>query len=129
LTHDEIIDRHGRQNERVALAVDLLSLEPDLYRIMAEVAVSHGLLVEDILPPSRLPCINQIMHEFFYRALTETTASTALIGHASARDHTTVMYGSSKWCSVNELPFPRGSRGGRYVRKQIQQEETTVHGA
>ena len=94
----------------------VLRLDPTLYEIMAEVAVKHGLFVEDILPPTRQPSMNIIMHEFFYRALTETSASTKLVGHASARDHSTVMYGSARWAYENGLPMARGSNGGRYFR-------------
>jgi hypothetical protein len=129
LSNEAVIRDHSRQNQKYNLALTVLRLDPMLYEIMAEVAVKHGLLVEDILPPTRQPSVNIIMHEFFYRALTETSASTKLVGHASARDHSTVMYGSARFAHVNGLPFPRGGDGIRYFRLRNRNKGEAAYGA
>jgi chromosomal replication initiation ATPase DnaA len=116
LKHARTIAQHNRQNEKVELALALLEREHVLRGILNEVSAQYNLSRNDILPGTRRGNVQEACHEFFYRALTETLASTVLIGDACARDHTTVLYGSARYAYLHELPFPRGTDGGRYAR-------------
>jgi chromosomal replication initiation ATPase DnaA len=100
------------------LAQALLDREPDLRRIMKEVAAQSNLMPDDVLPASRSPHIIDIVHEFYFRGMTETSASAVLLGDISARDHTTVLYGVARWAHIHELKVPRGATGGRYARSK-----------
>jgi chromosomal replication initiation ATPase DnaA len=128
LSHAKTIARHALRNRRITLALKLLELEPVLRGIMTEVAAQHNLTRSDILPSSRHGKVMEVLHEFFYRALTETLASSVLIGDISARDHTTVLYGSARWAILHDLPIPRGAEGKRYMRFN-QQKGASAHGA
>lgn len=112
----------SRQNKRVIRAIALQRLEPMLQEIMAQSAIKQGLLIEDILPPARTHDVVRALHEFYYRALTETSASLPLIGRIAARDHTSVLYGVSKHAFDKGLPLPRGMDGGRYYRQKQKQK-------
>ena len=127
MTQKNTIEKHARRNHRVMLALRLLEREPALRVAMTQVAAQHGLKRDDVLPASRRGVVTDIMHEFFYRALTETSASTVLIGDISARNHSTVLYGAARWAMLHELPIPRGAAGGRYVRI-FHQRKGAAHG-
>lgn len=129
MSYAKTIARHGRKNSRIILALELLELEPTLRVIMTEVAAQYNLSRSDVLPSSRRGNVMEAMHEFFYRALTETLASSVLIGDISARDHTTVLYGSARWAVKHDLPIPRGGDGGRYAKFCNQQKGAAAHGA
>jgi hypothetical protein len=111
-----MIARHKREQSRLALALRLLALDAELYGILTAVAISHGLSLTDILAFTRTRAITDARHEFFYRAMSETSKSSVSVGHICARDHAAVLYGSSKWALDHGRPIPRGGAGGKYLR-------------
>jgi hypothetical protein len=119
------VRKHSEANARFSLAVELMQREPVLHKMLVECAISRKLTVEDILPASREKNIVNTMHEFFYRGMTETSASTVLLGHISARDHSTVMYGASRWATLKRLPIPRGYDGSKYLKADGKQRGAT----
>lgn len=128
-THDDIIRWHARKNRDVLLARELLEVEPFLKGLLAEVALKNGLMIEDVLPAGKTGLVTKSLNEFYYRALSETLASTILLGHATARDHTTVMYGAARWAQAHNLPAARGgSLDVRFRRTNPQNGEAVTHG-
>jgi hypothetical protein len=124
LTNEEIIERRGRENARVQLATALLRKEPILRDLLAKVALKRGLLINDVLPKSRLAEICETMGEFYFTALRDTVASTVLLGNVTARDHTTVLYGAARYAVKNDLEMPRRAKSRRYAKYLEQKGQT-----
>ncbi|WP_323012917.1 helix-turn-helix domain-containing protein [Devosia sp.] len=75
-------------------AVGPISLRlPTWRRILAEVAIAHGIPPILILGRQRRREIMAARHELMYRLSTETTMSLSAIGKKLDRDHTTVLSG------------------------------------
>lgn len=55
---------------------------------------------------------------FYYRAVTETAASYPRVAEvAGVLDHTTVMYGVSRYCMLNGIPMPRTLNSGKFYAR------------
>jgi chromosomal replication initiation ATPase DnaA len=115
----EEVHRISEKNRRIALAQVLQRSEPILQEILAQCAIKHGgMLIDDLLPPSRSQLIIDALHEYYYRAITETTASLQLVAKLVARDHTSLLYGVARHATHHHLPMPREMDNGRYYRKR-----------
>lgn len=97
----------------------LLASRPPVRQILWEVAAKHQLLSSDIAGPLRTHPVMIARHEFFYRALAETTASSVQIGQiCGGKDHTTVANGAVRHAVRNGLPFPRDMGGSEFWAKR-----------
>lgn len=103
-----------------------LSTTLKLRKILSEVAVIHNVNVDDIKSPSHVKVVAGARFEYFYRALTETTASLAVAAKAVNRDHTATMYGAATYCDKHGLPFPRGASWVGYCKRFEQVRATTA---
>lgn len=107
----------ARQKEKLVRLADEPQIDVHAYemsgspltRIMHEVARKHGLTVMAIRSDSHGKKIVQARHEYFYRAVTETTASyPAIARFCGGKDHTTAMHGVRRYCWRHGLTPPRG---------------------
>lgn len=94
-----------------------------LSQIAKEVARKHDVQVIDLVAHRRSPALVAARHEYFYRALAETSCSAAQVGRYLNRDHTTVLHAVNRHAQVNNLPLPGGcsklsgfKEGGRYAK-------------
>lgn len=82
-----------RQRERVAL-------------IIARIANSHGVTVDDITGPSRTQPITKPRHEVMYLARCLGWSTTQIGMRLGGRDHSTVIQGARKHAQRHGLPCP-----------------------
>ncbi|UFW91012.1 hypothetical protein BjapCC829_21720 [Bradyrhizobium barranii] len=114
---------HTKQVVRVNAAVELLAEHPVLKGMLARVVNKYNMRPVDVLPKTRQPHVIDALHEFYYQALTETLASSTLLGELTARDHATVLYGSARWAVLHGLKVPRGATGWKYIGKLLTREQ------
>ena len=77
--------------------------------VLGEVAQKHGLSIWEIKAKSRSGAVTRARHEFFFRALKETSHSCKTIGYYCQSDHGSVLYGAARHAVMNNVPIPRGS--------------------
>lgn len=75
--------------------------------IMIEVAQKHGLTPRDLVSTDRSAKLVLARHEYFYRALSETTKAAPQIAALVAREHSTALYGAARHALRNGLEIPR----------------------
>ena len=75
-----------------------------LAEILKEVAYDHDCTEEMVVGRSRSPVIVAARHDFFYRCMSEGERGAAFVGRRYNFDHTTVLYGASKWAYEHGLP-------------------------
>jgi len=76
--------------------------------IIAEVAESCGLTVDEIKSHRRFKTIAKARLEIYYRCAMETGATFVLIGKSTNRDHSTVIHGIRHYAERTGLPLPGG---------------------
>lgn len=85
-----------------------------LEEILHAVAAKHRLKPIDLQSDSRTKLTSQARHEFFFRALNETSCSSPIIARFCRKDHSSVLYGAAKYAHENGLPIPRGGVCSRF---------------
>jgi hypothetical protein len=81
---------------------------PALWTILREIIKKYDISLEDIRCWRRHGIISAARFEFYYRACSETTATTSVIAKALDADRTSVLYGLTRYCSYYKVPHPRG---------------------
>lgn len=82
-----------------------------LAEILVRVSAKHNLATHDLFAVTRSRAVSEARHEFFYTALAETPASSVEVGRmCGTMDHSSVLYGASRYAVRNDLPMPRGYR-------------------
>ena len=81
---------------------------PSLYRILREIIKKYDISLEDMRCWRRHGIISAARFEFYYRACSETTATTTAIAKVLDADRTSVIYGLTRYCQFHKLPYPRG---------------------
>lgn len=66
-----------------------------LRRPLNEIALDHGVSVDELRSAARVREIVAARREFFYRARTETGYSSPVIGRVCNKDHSTVLVGAA----------------------------------
>ena len=87
--------------------------------ILREVAESYGMTVAELVSDNRQARMTFARAKFYYRAVTETSASITKIAIICGdRDHTTVRNGIEMYCYQLGLPVPRMAVLSKRIRRR-----------
>ena len=81
---------------------------PALYSILRQIIKKYDISLEDMRCWRRHGIISAARFEYYYRACSETTATTSAIAKVLDADRTSVLYGLTRYCQYHKVPHPRG---------------------
>jgi PHD/YefM family antitoxin component YafN of YafNO toxin-antitoxin module len=122
ISDDEYLSVIGADHQEM-----VLSTPQKLKKILAEVAQSHGVSINDLLAHRRFHDLVVARQEFCYRAYSETTWSLPRIGGFMGRDHTTILWAIAAHCERKGVPNPRASSLSRLASQRKRLDK--VHSA